>query len=723
VDGPHPWDTVDYGLSLLDHGTIWADVGDFDVYSPSDMAALKALIADGWELGIHYSARLYDLPLAEAISLMDVETAGITAMFGEPPTTWCSLQGADNVTHAEYAYTNLGMVSRTGVNGCGAGLSSIYNLGDNCWTFWSIASAAGIVIPTFSHQLDVTPAIIWSISADKFSTYVSNYQNSGVDFVGFREYWEKAQNSYHTAISNVISDPGVSLSFTVANISGKSRLLVSAPWATAVRDGSGGSVPFEVSGSGIVVEVEAGNYTVSAGLQADFSADRTAAVVGQAVQFTNLSMGGVEPLSYDWDFGDGTGSTLQNPAHSYGSAGTYTVVLEVTDSAANTDTETKAGYITVTTSPPPNNAPNKPVNSSPANGTSGVSVTPLLQASAFSDPDGGDTHAASRWQITEAAGDYSSPVFDSGADTTHLTGVLVPALSYSTTYYWHVRYQDNRGAWSSYSNETSFTTAAPPNQPPSQPDNVSPANGDRGVSLTPALTSAAFSDADSGDTHAASRWQVTAVAGDYSSPVFDSATEAANLPGINIPSGVLTYSTTYFWRVRHQDSDGAWSDWSPETSFATIGAPVDSTPPTTPAVADDGSSTAATTSLHAAWASTDPESGIAEYEYAIGTSAGGTDVVGWTSAGAAGEVDRTGLSLAPGTTYYFSVKSRNGAGLWSAVGTSDGIKAIDEGDTAPMQSGVDDNGLPFWIWIPIVLGIAVASGIAVYLVPRRPAAR
>jgi hypothetical protein len=213
------------------------------------------------------------------------------------------------------------------------------------------------------------------------------------------------------------------------------------------------------------------------------------------------------------------------------------------------------------------------------------------------------------------------------------------------------------------------------------------------------------------------------VAGDYSSPVFDSAVNATSLTGISIPSGILTYSTTYFWRVRHQDSDGAWSDWSPETSFATIGAPVDSTPPTTPAVADDGSSTAATTSLHAAWASTDPESGIAEYEYAIGTSAGGTDVVGWTSAGAAGEVDRTGLSLAPGTTYYFSVKSRNGAGLWSAVGTSDGIKAIDEGDTAPMQSGVDDNGLPFWIWIPIVLGIAVASGIAVYLVPRRPAAR
>ena len=54
----------------------------------------------------------------------------------------------------------------------------------------------------------------------------------------------------------------------------------------------------------------------------------------------------------------GTGSMLQNPSHSYGSAGTYTVVLQVTDSAEATDTETKANYITVdqplsvTTSPP-----------------------------------------------------------------------------------------------------------------------------------------------------------------------------------------------------------------------------------------------------------------------------------------------------------------------------------------------------------------------------------
>ncbi len=101
---------------------------------------------------------------------------------------------------------------------------------------------------------------------------------------------------------------------------------------------------------------------------------------------------------------------------------------------------------------------------------------------------------------------------------------------------------------------------------------------------------------------------------------------------------------------------------------------VDKTPPTTPVVTDDGSYTASKTQLHAQWSSSDPETGVAEYQYQITRdSAAGTVIVPWTSIGTTTSVTRTGLSLTQGVQYFFSVKARNGVNLWSAVGASDGI--------------------------------------------------
>jgi hypothetical protein len=94
-------------------------------------------------------------------------------------------------------------------------------------------------------------------------------------------------------------------------------------------------------------------------------------------------------------------------------------------------------------------------------------LAPTLQASAFIDPDAGDSHGASQWRVTQTAGDYSTPVLDSGADGSHLTQVSIPAktLEYGTTYYWQVRYQDSLGTWSDWSAETGFSTAAAPPVP------------------------------------------------------------------------------------------------------------------------------------------------------------------------------------------------------------------------------------------------------------------
>lgn len=60
--------------------------------------------------------------------------------------------------------------------------------------------------------------------------------------------------------------------------------------------------------------------------------------------FTDLSIGAI---AWDWDFGDNTSSTLQNPVKSYGQAGTFTVCLTVTDSLGCQDTHCENDYITI----------------------------------------------------------------------------------------------------------------------------------------------------------------------------------------------------------------------------------------------------------------------------------------------------------------------------------------------------------------------------------------
>src|SRR5207245_502754 len=93
----------------------------------------------------------------------------------------------------------------------------------------------------------------------------------------------------------------------------------------------------------------------------------------------------------------------------------------------------------------PNSPPNAPTILSPPDGATQQSLTPTLQASAFSDPDG-DSHASSQWVIKRSAD--NATVFDSGTDSINKASISVPAglLSYSTTYAWYVSYTDSNGA-------------------------------------------------------------------------------------------------------------------------------------------------------------------------------------------------------------------------------------------------------------------------------------
>lgn len=90
---------------------------------------------------------------------------------------------------------------------------------------------------------------------------------------------------------------------------------------------------------------------------ADFRAESTLAVIGDAVQFVDLTTpGSAETTLWAWDFGDGTVldplPENQNPVHTYTEAGTFTVQLVVVAGDGGRDVMRKVDYIEVTAPPP-----------------------------------------------------------------------------------------------------------------------------------------------------------------------------------------------------------------------------------------------------------------------------------------------------------------------------------------------------------------------------------
>jgi subtilisin family serine protease/subtilisin-like proprotein convertase family protein len=76
-------------------------------------------------------------------------------------------------------------------------------------------------------------------------------------------------------------------------------------------------------------------------------ADFEYSVDGMMVDFTDTSEADNDIVSYDWDFGDGAGSSDQNPQHTYAAEGTYQVTLTVEDSDEQMDSVTKAVTISL----------------------------------------------------------------------------------------------------------------------------------------------------------------------------------------------------------------------------------------------------------------------------------------------------------------------------------------------------------------------------------------
>jgi PKD repeat protein len=163
------------------------------------------------------------------------------------------------------------------------------------------------------------------------------------------------------------TDVGLAVSFLATNISG------AAPFAYAWSFGDGasatGASPSHAFSAPGTYTVRA-NLTDAFGVTANDSLTVTVVALPSAaplsfspaapnnttpVEWHSSVSGGTAPLSYSWRFGDGTGSSIPSPTHTFGTPGTYRVTLWVNDTVGGRSFETASITVSAAklSSPPP----------------------------------------------------------------------------------------------------------------------------------------------------------------------------------------------------------------------------------------------------------------------------------------------------------------------------------------------------------------------------------
>ena len=168
---------------------------------------------------------------------------------------------------------------------------------------------------------------------------------------------------------------------------------------------------------------------------ASFSSNVTSGTSPLYVQFNDTSDNA--PTTWYWYFGDGGTSTVQNPVYEFTDAGTYTVVLTVTNSAGSNSTS-KAKYINATEM-------DTPVASFTTDGTSGiVPLTVRFTDTSTNSPtswmwnfgDGGTSTTRNPSHVYTSSGTFTivlTATNRAGSDTTTSKGYIVALASAKDT--------------------------------------------------------------------------------------------------------------------------------------------------------------------------------------------------------------------------------------------------------------------------------------------------
>ncbi len=444
---------------------------EFEEASLAGSAAENATSPAGWEV------------MEPPAELMEGGCPGLVGVWGTSPSDVFAISGIGTLFHydgSEWSLMDAGpLVSDSGYTELGAGMrgiwgssaSDIYAVGDYSWhqafvfhwdgSTWTRPVAEYGDCSSISHVWSSSASDVFAVAYEGCTESCRIHHYDGVSW----DVYHATDNTHPLYGTRVCGIWGTSSSDVFAVGSGWSNgggavlHYDGSGWSRAYTDptaglngiwGSSSSDVFAVGGGGTILHYDGTAWSPMDSSTAIFLSD----VWGS-------SSSSVFAVGYDGGAGSSIMLHYDGSVWSPMATGTTSLLWDIWGTSSDIFAVGAGGTILHYAG---NRRPDQPGNAVPSNGAAGVSLTPTLRFSAFRDPDEGDIHAASQWQITTTVDNCTRPVFDSGVDTSNLTQIAVTSetLGYSSEYCWRVRHQDSRGAWSAWSVRTPFTTCAPP---------------------------------------------------------------------------------------------------------------------------------------------------------------------------------------------------------------------------------------------------------------------
>jgi PKD repeat protein len=229
-----------------------------------------------------------------------------------------------------------------------------------------------------------------------------------------RNLWNTPPPSYAVGAGDVVSNPQDAK--TGSTLAGKLsadyfKILSSSPAIDHAAVLTDVTEDFIGTPRGTAPDIGAFEYTNGTSpLTALATGSPTAGQDPLAVNFGGSASGGASPYSYGWTFDDGGSSTIQNPSHTYSSAGTYTATLIITDSTSATANSTVSISVAASVALSAN------FGASPTSGQTPLVVNFTGSASGGSSPysyrwtfgDGGSSTTQNPSHTYSSAGSYTA---------------------------------------------------------------------------------------------------------------------------------------------------------------------------------------------------------------------------------------------------------------------------------------------------------------------------